>query len=456
MRKRLLGSIAALATGAGAAFGQAQFSPPPGYGDVVPASGHVSGLIPPQLGGPLPAGDAGPGAAPVYPPPGFYGAAATPSGAGGNILAPHVWVNTEYLLWFVRAQPTRQPYVTTGAPSNGTGVTGVAGLPSTTLLYSDRDLGYDLFSGFRISGGSWCSPDRRYGFELGGFLLEQKANSYFAGSDQNGLPVLARPFTTETGLPAALVVADLDNARGNLLVITRSQMYGVEANGLVNFYRSCPGEGGCPISVSGLLGFRYLELEESLQFSSASTLLAAQTFATRTVLPPATIGVRDEFLSTNRFYGGQLGMKGEAYCGNWVFGLTGKVAAGVMNERIDIRGRSEVIDPTRGVNTVVLGGLYANQQNIGRYRNDEFAVIPEGTATVGYQVTPGLSVNLGYNFLYINRVSRPGNLIPPRVNTASLPTFGNFGGTVVPLPNPALTQDEFWVQGATISILVKY
>ena len=460
MRKAVLGSIAALTAGAGVANAQG-FPNSPAAG-VTPANGYGQ-VIPPNFGG----GDPGiipneapaPNGAPSYPPPGQYGAPpggdAGGFGAPSRLVAPHYWFNSEYLLWFARAQPTSTPYVTTSARSDA----GILGRPSTSILFGKSDLGYGTFSGFRLSGGWWRGEDRRIGFEFGGMLTEKKGNYYFAQSDNNGVPVISRPFTDATsGNQGFLAVSFPNFASGSILALTTTQTFGADGNMLVNLFRSCPDE-GMPISISGLAGFRYLDIQERLNITSASTLLGQNTttFTGLTVNAPATIGVSDDFNATNRFYGGQLGLKGEVRYNKLTIGFTGKVAAGLMNQTLDLTGHSTVNDPTRGIAAVAPGGLFVSPQANGRYRNDEFAVIPEGVVQVGYNWSSWLTSYVGYTFLYANRVVRPGNQLSSTINpgvTPTSPTFG--GGGFVNTPNNVLRQDEFWLQGVSFGILAKY
>ncbi|HJZ56645.1 MAG TPA: BBP7 family outer membrane beta-barrel protein, partial [Gemmataceae bacterium] len=210
MRKGILGSIAALAVGAGTAWGQkpaAPVDPPPPAAlgpaavdpGVIPANGP---LLPPGLAGlartgpapvimpPIavgppgdpqglgPVGGYGPPPGPMYPPPGPYAAplwqpAAPGPGAGGGAAAgtpgaaPHVWTTFDYLLYFAKAQPIRFPLVTTSAPSDA----GLLGRPSTLVIAGQDDLSYNPLSGFRITSGFFGDCDRRFGFEGSGFLL---------------------------------------------------------------------------------------------------------------------------------------------------------------------------------------------------------------------------------------------------------------------------------------------
>lgn len=482
MRKGVLGTIAALATGASAAFGQMPGAVVPPPTPVAPATnysggglapvGHYSDPIPPQLGGGMPGGGGyggppdggmfpgGPsygGGAPTYPPPGVYGQQSWQAPAANPNAASKIWLRSEYLLWFVKAQPANTAFVTTSAPNDR----GVLGQPTTSTLFNNTDLGYGVFSGFRISGGYFKGEDRRYGVEMSGFLTEQNTNSYFAASDRNGVPVIARPFIdATTGTPAVLSVAQPGFSSGSILVESSTRLYGAEGSMVANIYRSCPDD--CyQINTNAMLGFRYMDLQEDLNINSASTLLgngtAAALFNGATVFPPATIGVRDSFETTNRFYGGQVGLSSDLRYNRMFFSVTGKLAFGIMNQVVDVTGRSDINDPTQGLAAASQGGVFANAQNIQRYRNDEFAIIPELNLSVGYNVTSWLSGFVGYNFLYTNRVVRPGNSLNPVVNPAVLPTSFNFGnGGVVPVANRTLTQDDYFAQGVSFGLLARY
>ncbi len=472
MRKRVLGTIAALTVGAGAVFAQTPGSsmPPPssmgtaaGYGGgLLPAGGPaVSEIIPPpvggsgpEMGGPM--GDPGM-MAPGYPmgyhgQPGWQDAMQQP---GSVAAASKFYLDSKLLLWFVKAQPTNVPYLSTSAPQDS----GLAGRPTTTLLHSRSDLGYNVLAGFHINGGWYRDADRRYGIDVGGMLFERTSNVFFASSDTNGIPVIARPFIdATTGGPAVLTVAQQGLASGNVLVSTQNEMYGAEASLLANLYRSCPDD-ACKWTIDGLLGFRFFELHEDLQISSQSTILGGGSprFNGASIFNPAIVTVHDSFDVYNRFYGGQIGTRANVECGKWSFGFDSKLAFGVMNQVVDVNGRSDLLDLTRAISSSSVGGLYANAINIGRYRNDEFAVIPEIGMSIGRNWSSWLTTAIGYNYMYISRVARPGNAVTNVVNPAIIPTSQSFGsGAVVPVPNPILAQDEFWAQGVTFHLIVRY
>lgn len=464
MRKRVLGTIAALTVGAGAAFAQSPPPSPVGYDrGFQPAGGPTVGEIiapPPGAFGPPgayappdgPAGEPGPG----YPP-GLHGQQAWEGAFSQSApAASRFYLDSQFLLWFVKAQPTNVPYVSTSAPQD----IGLAGRPTTTLLHSNSDLGYNVFSGFNIVGGWFKDADRRYGVELGGMLLERKSNVFNAASDNNGIPLLARPFIeATTGAPAVLTVAQQGLASGSITVKTSNKMYGAEGSLLTNLYRSCPDDGGCRWNVNGLVGFRYWEIREDLRIDSASTILGngGPLFNGAAIFSGAVVGVSDNFVAVNHFYGGQVGINANVSCGTWDIGLKAKVAAGVMNQVLDVDGRSNLLDTQRALFSQAVGGLFANAQNMGRYRNDEFAVIPEVGLSVGRNWSSWLTTAIGYNYMQVNRVIRPGNAVNNVVNSAIIPTSTSFGrGAVVPVPNNALTQDEYWAQGVTFHIIMRY
>jgi hypothetical protein len=483
MRKRLLGTIAAVAAGTGGAFGQEPLPPaalgpvgmpaPPAhahgtYADPIPnmigrpqdlsgATGAFAGY--PGMDGGM-AGLGGDGGFPGYPA-GLHGDMhwQSPSLRGvqyDRALAPKVWVNANYLLWFAKSQPTNFPFVTTSAPNEG----GQLGQPTTTILHSRTDLGYDLFSGFKIDGGMFLDAARRTGFYASGFMTEQKANTFYAASDATGQPLLARPFfNLGTGAPDVQLVSFPTYASGSVVVYSRSQSYGAEGGPMCNIYRSSPDCGGSGCTVNLLTGFRYFELNENLEMASRSTLLngSTATFDGKQYTAPATIEVRDQFTTINQFYGGNVGLMTENRWGRWSTNVTGKLAMGVMHQRINIDGRSALADPLRGIASTVVGGLFANSTNIGRYTNDEFCVIPEVTAALAYHWTSWFSTSVGYNFIYVSRVARPGDQYNPGVNPAVVPTSPSFGfGSPLPGINPIADQSDFWLQGINFACNVRF
>jgi hypothetical protein len=438
-------------------------------GGVVPVSGGGD-PIPPQFGPPglgdpgLMVGPPGMGlGGPQYPGPGPYGGQpwedAFPRDGGiHQRIARRWWADADFTLWFVPRQGVLGPLVTSGPPVGN----GVLGRVGTTVLSGTESLGYGALSGFNIHTGAFLDADRRFGFEIGGFLTELKANDDRFASDATGQPLLARPYlNAATGLQDALLVSFPTFAAGRVDVVTTTRSYGAEASAVTSLFRSCP-DGtrsflGCLWDVTALAGFRYLSVEEELRVEQFTNVLPGNSvpFDGKSYLGPVAIEVSDRFRTANRFYGGQVGLKSSIYNGRWSLHTMGKVAAGVMHQEVTVNGFSTLTGG--GTRSVVPGGLYANSTNIGRYDNDEFTWIPEVSARLGFAWTTWLSTHVGYNFLYIDRVARPGDQYTNRVNPATVPTSFSYGlGGPVPVPNPAGTQTDFWLQGVSFGVTVKY
>src|SRR5439155_6118889 len=121
-----------------------------------------------------------------------------------------------------------------------------------------------------------------------------------------------------------------------------------------------------------LAGFRYLGLREDLRVDSATMALVPGllTLAGQPVNPGTLLATRDQFLTSNDFYGGQLGGRLAFAAERFGFDLTAKAALGVNQQFVNIRGSTSAGNPGGGATTVA-GGVLAVSSNSGRfYRND--------------------------------------------------------------------------------------
>ena len=83
--------------------------------------------------------------------------------------------------------------------------------------------------------------------------------------------------------------------------------------------------------------------------------------------------------------------------------------------------------------------------------------MPQVDVRLGYQLSNWLQVFVGYDFLFINEVVRPGSQINLNVNTALVPISPTFGSAVGPNePSPTSKKDEFWAQGIHFGIEFRY
>lgn len=103
-----------------------------------------------------------------------------------------------------------------------------------------------------------------------------------------------------------------------------------------------------------------------------------------------------------------------------------------MSQEVDIRGQT-VISNSQTDDGTYAGGLLAQRTNIGTYRRDQFAIVPELGVTLGLRIAPRMRATFGYSFLYMSRVARPGEQIDLDVNPDLLPPeFAPFAGPLRP------------------------
>ena len=56
---------------------------------------------------------------------------------------------------------------------------------------------------------------------------------------------------------------------------------------------------------------------------------------------------------------------------------------------------------------------FVRQGNLGRYTTNRFIVVPEVGIEAGLYVTSHIRLAVGYNFLYMTDVARPGRQVDP-------------------------------------------
>jgi hypothetical protein len=421
--------------------------------DAMPMGGP--GMGGPGMGGP---GMGGPGMMPPGPFPGDMGLGG-PGGPGpamgGSSLAPKFEFTGKYLLYFVKGQPSPGPLVTTSAPASF----GILGQPTTQVLFGGgTDFGMGLFSGFDLSGVLWRDPDRRLAVQFGGMRLETKNNGFTEFSDATGQALLARPYFN-VNLPGQdSILASFPNAfRGGISATASTDLWGGEANFLWNLYRSCPDD-ACHVTVNWLNGFRYYELKERIAVNSISTAIngANLFFDQKVYTDPATVTIRDSFQTLNQFYGGQVGLAMDVKYGKVYWNAYGKLGIGINHQRYIVSGTSSIADPNTGATSTIRAGVLANAQNIGRFSDDQFMLVPEAGLSLGYNWTSWFTTTVGYSFLYMDNVIRPGDQFTTQANATQIPVHPSYGGAAVPVANPALSRTDFWAQGVTFGFVFRW
>ncbi len=403
MRKRIVGVIGSLLAGAGVSLGQ----------EPMPAA--------------PPACDA---------PAGEYRPVASAADSTGAAF----WVRGEYLLWWLKDAPLAVPIATTvsgqAAVPLGLPNAGALGTSGTRVL-SPGTLDAGAYSGARVSAGAWLDGDQTFGAEASGFLLPTRSTSFSAISTLNSGPALLVPFVNAAANPpaeSALPLGGQGQAAGRVSATSRAELWGAAGNGLFNVVKD---EGR---SLTLLGGARYLDLREGLGLGFSATSPEG-----------AVLAFTDQFSTRNQFWGGNLGARGEVRFGNLFVGASGEVALGEMHESVSAGGATTFTAVAGGFQNS--GGFFAQPSNSGRRTADVFAVVPEVGVQVGYDVTSHLRAFVGYEFLYVSDVVRPGDQIDRRINPSQFFARPLVGPAV---PAPLFNHTDFWAQGLTFGLSLQF
>ncbi len=351
----------------------------------------------------------------------------------------------EYLAWWVKGYPT-PPLVTTGpAASNG-----ILGTPGVSLLYGNQSVDPNFRNGVRLGGEYWFGACCPWAIDAHVFYLFQTGS--MTNFSSFGDPLLARPFfNVNNGANSAELVAFPGMFSGAANISSTTSLWGGDFNFRRKFWD------GTSTYVDGLIGYRYLNLIDSLTIAESSTRL---TPAVPNPADPSSFvvsgGAIDRFRTTNQFNGGQIGTDMGFRVGNWTVDFRGLLGLGMTSTTIEVSGVQSVLR-TDGTTLVSPGGLLALNSNIGHHYHEEFAVVPELNFNVGYDVCQHLRIFAGYSLLYWSSVLRPGDLINTNLDQNRIPNFpANPTVVASPAPTVRFVDRDFMAQGFNAGFLIKW
>ena len=85
--------------------------------------------------------------------------------------------------------------------------------------------------------------------------------------------------------------------------------------------------------------------------------------------------------------------------------------------------------------------------------------MPEIGVNVGYRLTPQATVFLGYSFLYVSNVARPGEQINRNINPTQTVSYGN-DRPVSPVgpaqPTFSFSTTDFWAQTLSVGLAYRF
>lgn len=350
------------------------------------------------------------------------------------------WLKAKALYWWTKSSPLTVPLVTTG----GAGVIGQGG----SVLIGNQDIELPGRPGGRFTLGFSPDPESNWGLEatylfLGNANVGQGVSS--DGSNQSA--VLAFPFFNPTTVPInstlpvpgedASYIALPGSFAGRAVVNLNSFFQGAEAN-LVYSFSNTPA-----LRFDMLGGFRWVNVQEVLTFTTDSPSTNG--------VPPFFYHTADQFSTQNNFYGGQFGARASFDNTRLFFNGTAKLALGGTVETVRTNGYT-VAD------VFSAAGAYLTQpSNIGTQSLGRFAVVPEADLNFGIRLSPWASFTVGYSFLYVSSVARPGDQIDRVINPTQSPAILGTGALANPArPSLSVHDTDFWVQGLNFGFDLRF
>lgn len=475
MRIGILSSMMALLAGAGAALGQAPETPsglkPAAATDSTAMAPAVPGSLPQTLA-PAPApGCVAPAVQGPCDPGVNYGQ--TPGlpefgpGFGPCPMGNCLYGSAEYLLWKIKDAPLPPNQLT--VPYS---VSGLTQFQSNFTFAEGVGVEYGGRSGGRFTLGGWVHPDQLLGLEATYFQFE-RSNNNFGGTQVVDLPVnfsvmnlnIATAMTIAMQnftLPAQLRVSALGSTGP-------SDFWGTE----INARSTRCFIGGMSIDLIG--GFRYLNFTENFTLLESIRLDAFNSVNLSGPLPippnppiqvpqPVTgqrnlaeIRTFDNITTRNQFYGAQVGLTSEWWLApRFVVSGWGKVATGAMVETIRIVGNTTTVGSAGIAPPPGGGGLLTPGTGFVDSSRTRYAVIPEFSFSIGYQITSHIRANIGYDFLYVSTIARPGDQIGFSATNTTIAINGQPTTVQANQPTFSYTDTDLWAQGLTAGFSIRY
>ncbi len=328
------------------------------------------------------------------------------------------WVGVEYLVWWPKGQAL-PPLLTAGPESRPA----IPGRPGADVLFGGSQLSPTAFGG-RFTLGVPLDPAETTAVAVTYFFLGPRTES---GAFRSGRSrALGRPYVdADSGEPGILGVAGPGES-GAARAALNVRAAGWEVNSL---WALGTREN---LRVHALAGYRYFQLSEGVRVEQLARDGAG-----------VASGAVDQFDARNRFHGAQLGLGADCSRGALLLEFAGKVALG---QTAGVRGATgaTAVRLVGGGFAAAPGGVYAGA---GASSVTSFGVLPEAAVRVGYRLRDRSCLYLGYNFLFLSDVVRPGDAIDPALDPTqpgAERTLGQVGRT------------GFWVQGITLGLELRY
>jgi hypothetical protein len=405
-----------------------------------------------------------------------------------------MWAGAEALIWWEKRQPLPADLVSSGAlADHRPGALGQPGTATADPALDPSNEGYGAFVGLRLFAGTWLDPQQVMGLEASGLVLENRGHIFGITSNAYGLPLLAlrhldpagapgniflppapsvqggtvRPSTASTQdafvVAAPAASAKMNPFTGGIVIRSDSQLWGTGGN-ILHALAWSP-----DFHLVALVGMRYFDLNESVAIQTQTVATGGSQLAFlggrfpqtaidgKNTPQVAAALTADSFHARDRFYGGQLGLRGEYFFDRFFVRGGCILDLGETDEVQNILGNSSLQPKKKAALITTPGGLYALPTNSGQFGSTNFSVIPEVQVQGGVLLTPWLRATIGYDLLYWTGVLRPGDQIDLNVDRRQVPTNPAFkAGTLANFPRPLANQSDYWLQGLTVGLDLTY
>lgn len=367
-----------------------------------------------------------------------------PAPAGRN--NGRIYGSAEYLALWMRSGPT-PPLVQVISPESAMFAIQTGELPPNATIDVFPDGGTDpgTFSGARGVLGLWLDSCPTWGVEVGYTQIFRQSDQFEAVS--GGIPVLGRNFFDVAAQRNAFLRYTNPNGSqtGYIRVDAPTQAVGGEAN--VRYH----GLAILADRTEYIAGVRYFNLKEFVSIDSGSQFRDAMGAVT------TSYDSTETFAARNEFYGGQIGMDSHFYYGSWTLDVGSKLALGSISQRVGIEGSTTVTRPGQPTEFYPNQSLlYVQPTNAGSYSRNEFAVMPEVSIRLGYQLTDRIRATIGYEFIGISSVVRAGSAIDVNVNPNNTQFIGTNRPSNAPNPVFGFNGTEWWAQGISAGLAMNY
>jgi len=198
------------------------------------------------------------------------------------------------------------------------------------------------------------------------------------------------------------------------------------------------------MNFSGLLGFRYFQFKEAFDVNSQYHIFRPngindiQNFNVNGISFNAPIAINypipvdiksvsnDQIKVYNHFIGPQIGINADYHYNRWSVMTGFNLGIGVMHQVVKISSNTTQTVQTQTFtgqipNTIATsqtssaGGLLFSPTDVGQYSRNQFGLLPEINAKLGFKATERIKLTVGYDFLLLANVLRAPNqtqLIP--------------------------------------------